>query len=240
MEIRIFENANELALAAADIFATQIKKNPASVLGLATGASPVPTYNRLIEMYKAGEISFADIRTFNLDEYCDLPKDDKNSYYTFMHENLFNAVDIKEENVHILDGNAEDAEKEAADFDAAIAEAGGIDIQLLGIGNNGHIGFNEPADEFTTGTFKVKLTDSTLQANSRYFDENPMPHYALTMGVGSIMAAKKIVLIATGTAKAQAIHDTVKGEVTAQVPASVLQNHADCVLLLDKAAAALL
>ncbi len=240
MEIRIFENANELALAAADIFATQIKKNPASVLGLATGASPVPTYNRLIEMYNAGEISFADIRTFNLDEYCDLPKDDKNSYYTFMHENLFNAVDIKEENVHILDGNAEDAEKEAADFDASIAAAGGIDIQLLGIGNNGHIGFNEPADEFTTGTFKVKLTESTLQANSRYFDENPMPHYALTMGVGSIMAAKKIVLIATGPAKAKAIHDTVKGEVTAQVPASILQNHSDCVLLLDKAAASML
>ncbi len=240
MEIRIFDDAASLALAAADIFAEQIKKNPASVLGLATGASPVPTYNRLIEMFKAGEISFADIRTFNLDEYCDLPKDDKNSYYTFMHENLFNAVDIKEENVHILNGNAEDAEKEAADFDAAIVAAGGIDIQLLGIGNNGHIGFNEPADEFTTGTFKVKLTDSTLQANSRYFDENPMPHYALTMGVGSIMAAKKIVLIATGPAKAQAIHDTVKGEVTAQVPASILQNHADCVLLLDKAAASLL
>ena len=240
MEIRIFDDAASLALAAADIFAEQIKKNPASVLGLATGASPVPTYNRLIEMYKAGEISFADIRTFNLDEYCDLPKDDKNSYYTFMHENLFNAVDIKEENVHILDGNAADAEKEAADFDASIAAAGGIDIQLLGIGNNGHIGFNEPADEFTTGTFKVKLTDSTLQANSRYFDENPMPHYALTMGVGSIMAAKKIVLIATGPAKAQAIHDTVKGEVTAQVPASILQNHVDCVLLLDKAAASLL
>ena len=240
MEIRIFDDAASLALAAADIFAEQIKKNPASVLGLATGASPVPTYNRLIEMFKAGEISFADIRTFNLDEYCDLPKDDKNSYYTFMHENLFNAVDIKEENVHILDGNAADAEKEAADFDASIAAAGGIDIQLLGIGNNGHIGFNEPADEFTTGTFKVKLTDSTLQANSRYFDENPMPHYALTMGVGSIMAAKKIVLIATGPAKAQAIHDTVKGEVTAQVPASILQNHADCVLLLDKAAASLL
>ncbi|MBR6780394.1 MAG: glucosamine-6-phosphate deaminase [Clostridia bacterium] len=240
MEIRIFEDAASLGLAAADIFAEQLKKNGASVLGLATGASPVPTYNRLIELYKAGEISFKDVVTFNLDEYCDLPKDDKNSYYTFMHENLFNHVDIQESNVHILDGNAEDTEQEAAAFDAAIKAAGGIDIQLLGIGNNGHIGFNEPSNEFTTGTFKVKLTDSTLQANSRYFDENPMPHYALTMGVGSIMDAKKIVLIATGPAKAQAIFDTVKGEVTPLVPASILQKHPDAVLLLDKAAASLL
>ena len=240
MEIRIFDDAAELGLAAADIFAQTIKNNPSCVLGLATGASPVPTYNRLIELYNAKEITFADVRTFNLDEYCDLPKDDKNSYYTFMHQNLFNHVDIKEENVHILDGNAADAEQEAAAFDAAIKAAGGIDIQLLGIGNNGHIGFNEPADAFTTGTFKVQLTESTLQANSRYFDENPMPHYALTMGVGSIMDAKKIVLIATGPAKAQAIYNTVKGEVTPLVPASILQQHPDCILLLDKAAAALL
>ncbi len=240
MEIRIFDDAASLGLAAADIFAQTIKNKPACVLGLATGASPIPTYNRLVEMCDAKEISFADVKTFNLDEYCDLPKDDKNSYYTFMHENLFNRVDIKEENVNILDGNATDPEKEAADFDVAIKAAGGIDVQLLGIGNNGHIGFNEPADAFTTGTFKVKLTDSTLQANSRYFDENPMPHYALTMGVGSIMDAKKIVLIATGPAKAQAIYDTVKGTVTPQVPASILQQHPDCVLLLDKAAAALL
>ncbi|MBQ6863383.1 MAG: glucosamine-6-phosphate deaminase [Clostridia bacterium] len=240
MEIRIFEDAASLGLAAADIFAQTIKNKPSCVLGLATGASPIPTYNRLVELCNAKEISFADVKTFNLDEYCDLPKDDKNSYYTFMHENLFNLVDIKEENVNILDGNAADAEKEAADFDAAIKAAGGIDVQLLGIGNNGHIGFNEPADAFTTGTFKVKLTESTLQANSRYFDENPMPHYALTMGVGSIMDAKKIVLIATGPAKAQAIFNTVKGEVTPQVPASILQQHPDCVLLLDKAAASLL
>ena len=240
MEIIIFEDAASLGLAAADIFAQTIKNKPSCVLGLATGASPIPTYNRLVELCNAKEISFADVKTFNLDEYCDLPKDDKNSYYTFMHENLFNLVDIKEENVNILDGNAADAEKEAADFDAAIKAAGGIDVQLLGIGNNGHIGFNEPADAFTTGTFKVKLTESTLQANSRYFDENPMPHYALTMGVGSIMDAKKIVLIATGPAKAQAIFNTVKGEVTPQVPASILQQHPDCVLLLDKAAASLL
>ena len=237
MEIKIFEDAAALGLAAAEIFANQIKAKPDCILGLATGASPVPTYTRLIELYKAGEISFKDVSTFNLDEYCDLPKNDKNSYYTFMHENLFDHVDIKEENVHILNGNAEDTAREAADFDKAMAEAGGVDIQLLGIGNNGHIGFNEPADAFTTGTFKVQLTESTLQANSRYFDENPMPHYALTMGVGSIMSAKKIVLIATGAAKAQVIYDTVKGSVTPQVPASILQNHADCILLFDKAAA---
>ena len=240
MEYRIFENDDELALACADYFSALLTEKKDCVLGLATGASPVKTYAELIRRYEEGKISFADVKTFNLDEYCDLPKNDKNSYYTFMHENLFDHVDIKEENVHILNGNAEDVEKEAADFDNAAQAAGGIDIQLLGIGTNGHIGFNEPSDAFTDGTFRVKLTDSTIASNSIYFDENPMPRYALTMGIGSIMKAKKIVLIATGEKKAKAIAQTIKGEVTPACPASVLQNHPDAVLLLDKAAASLL
>ncbi len=240
MEIRIFNTADEIAVACADIFTELILNKPACVLGLATGASPVKTYNELIKRYKNGEISFKEISTFNLDEYCDLPRDDKNSYYTFMHENLFNSVDIKEENVHILDGNAEDADKEAKDFDAAIDNAGGIDIQLLGIGTNGHIGFNEPSESFSDGTFKVKLTDSTIKSNSIYFENDSMPRYALTMGVNSIMKAKKIVLIATGEAKADAIYKTINGEVTPLCPASVLQNHDDAVLLIDKEAAKLL
>ncbi len=240
MEVRIFNSADEIAVACADIFSELLISKPDCVLGLATGASPVKTYNELINRYKNGEISFKDAKTFNLDEYCNLPREDKNSYYTFMHENLFNNVDIKEENVHILDGNAEDADKEAKAFDEAIDNAGGIDIQLLGIGTNGHIGFNEPSDSFSDGTFKVKLTDSTIKSNSIYFDDDSMPRYALTMGVNSIMKAKKIVLIATGESKAEAINATINGEVTPMVPASVLKNHADAILLIDKAAAKLL
>ncbi len=239
MDIKIFNSADEIAVACADIFTSQLTSKSNSVLGLATGASPVKTYTELIKRYKNGELSFADVKSFNLDEYCDLPKDDKNSYYTFMHENLFNHVDIKEENVHILDGNAADADAEAKAFDDAIDNAGGIDIQLLGIGTNGHIGFNEPSEEFSDGTFKVKLTDSTIKSNSIYFD-NDMPRYALTMGINSIMKAKKIVLIATGESKAEAIKATVKGEVTPACPASVLQNHPDVTLLIDKEAAKLL
>lgn len=240
MEYRIFESTDELALACADIFTALLKEKPNAVLGLATGASPVKTYKELIRRYEAGEISFAGVTTFNLDEYCDLPKEDKNSYYTFMHKNLFDHVDIKEENTHLMDGNAADPEAEAAAFDAMIEQAGGVDIQLLGVGRNGHIGFNEPADHFTEGSFKVKLNDSTIEANSIYFDENPMPRYALTMGIGTIMKAGKIVLIATGKKKAEAIRSAIKGEVTPHCPVSVLQNHPDALLLLDREAASLL
>lgn len=240
MNIRIFNTADEIALACADIFTEQLTEKNNSILGLATGASPVKTYCELISRYNKGEISFSDVITFNLDEYCDLPKNDKNSYYTFMHENLFNHVDIKEENVHILDGNAADADAEAKAFDCSIEAAGGIDIQLLGIGTNGHIGFNEPAESFSDGTFKVKLSDSTIKSNSIYFDDDSMPRYALTMGINSIMKAKKIVLIATGAAKADAIKATVNGDITPACPASILKQHADVTLLIDKEAAKLL
>ena len=240
MQIRIFTNETELACAAADIFEETIAKKPNAVLGLATGASPVLTYKELIRRYKASAVSFADVITFNLDEYCDLPRNDKNSYYTFMQKNLFSKININPENVHIEDGNAADFDAEAKAYDEKIAEAGYIDLQLLGIGTNGHIGFNEPADSFTDGTFRIRLSESTIKANSRYFTDSKMPEYALTMGVGSIMRAKKILLIATGTAKAEAIYNTVKGQVTPLCPASILQTHPDAVLLLDEAAAALL
>ncbi len=240
MEIRIFDTPEEIGSACADIFEELLTKKTDCVLGLATGASPVPTYKELVKRCEEGKISFAKVKSFNLDEYCDLPKNDKNSYYTFMHENLFDHVDIKEENVHILNGNAADTDKETSDFDASIAAAGGIDLQLLGIGTNGHIGFNEPGESFPEGTFKVKLTDSTIASNSIYFDDDSMPRYALTMGIGSIMKAKKIVLIATGEKKADAIYKTVKGEVSPSCPASILQQHDDAILLIDKAAAKLL
>lgn len=240
MKVTVLKTAEEIGVAVAKIFTDEVKANPDCILGLATGASPIPTYDNIIKTHKEEGISFKGVKTYNLDEYCDLPKADKNSYYTFMHEQLFNGLDILEENVHFLDGNATDTDAECRRYDNEINEAGGIDIQLLGIGNNAHIGFNEPADSFTDGSFKVKLTDSTIEANKIYFDENPMPHYALTMGVNQIMSAKKIVLIATGPKKAEAVRNMIKGEVTPQVPASILQKHNDVEIFLDEAAASLL
>lgn len=240
MEIKIYENAAEIGVAAAELYKELINSNPNAVLGLATGATPVPTYQKLIELYNNGEISFKGITTFNLDEYCDLDKHDKNSYYTFMHENLFNHVDIKEENVNFLDGNAEDCDAESKRYAAAIKAAGGIDLQLLGIGTNGHIAFNEPADKFTDEAFKVTLTQSTIDSNQQYFGDVPMPRYAMTMGIGSIMRSKKILLIATGEKKAKAIKAMVSGEVMPQIPCSILNEHSDVIIMLDKAAASLL
>ncbi len=241
MDIRIFNNTEEIAQAASEIIINKVKSTPDAILGLATGASPVATYKKLIAAYNNGEVSFKDVKTFNLDEYCSIPATDKNSYYTFMHENLFNFIDVKEENVHVPDGNPENAEEYCASYDASIKEAGGIDIQVLGIGRNGHIGFNEPADEFTAGTYKVQLTESTIEANKIYFEsENDVPREAITMGVQSIINAKEIILIAEGDAKAQAIHDMIKGEVSPSCPASILQKHNNVHIFIDKAAAALL
>ena len=239
MILHIFNNAEEIGKAVANLIIEQVNEKPDSVLGFATGASPVPTYKSLIKAYNKGKVSFKDITTFNLDEYCDLPVEDKNSYYTFMHENLFNHIDVKEENVNFLNGNAEDTEAECVRYDDLLTE-NKIDIQLLGVGRNGHIGFNEPANKFTKGSFKVRLTQSTIDANSIYFDENPMPHYALTMGTVSIMKSKQIILIATGCGKADAIDGLVNGDITPSCPASVLQLHPNVHIFLDKAAASLL
>ena len=240
MVIKTFKTAEEIGVAVAKIFTDAVAENPSCVLGLATGATPIPTYKNIISTYEKGGLSFKDVKTYNLDEYCNLPKSDKNSYYTFMHEQLFNGLDILEENVHFLDGNAADSEAECKRYDDEINAAGGIDIQLLGIGNNAHIGFNEPADEFTTGSFKVTLTQSTIDANKIYFDENPMPTHALTMGIQQIMSAKKVILIATGPKKAEAIKNMIEGPITAQVPASILQQHDDVLIFLDEDAASLL
>ena len=236
MILHIFNNAEEIGKAVANLIVEQVNEKPDSVLGFATGASPVPTYKSLIKAYNEGKVSFKDITTFNLDEYCDLPVEDKNSYFTFMHENLFNHIDVKEENVNFLNGNAEDAEAECQRYDNLINEKK-IDIQLLGVGRNGHIGFNEPSNKFTKGSFKVRLSQSTIDANSIYFDENPMPHYALTMGTVSIMKSKQIILIATGRSKSDAIDGLVNGDITPSCPASVLQLHPDVHIFLDKEAA---
>jgi glucosamine-6-phosphate deaminase len=240
MDIQIYNNAEEIGIAASQLYEKLLTSKPNAVLGLATGATPVPTYKNLIKLYNEGKISFKEVITFNLDEYCNLDKHDKNSYYTFMHENLFSKIDIKEENVNFLDGNATDCDAESKRYAQAIKAVGGIDLQLLGIGTNGHIAFNEPADKFTDEAFKVTLTQSTINSNQKYFGDVPMPRHAMTMGIGSIMRSKKILLIATGASKAEAIKKMVSGVVTPQVPCSILNQHENVIIMLDKEAASLI
>ena len=236
----ILKTAQEIGRTAGEMFVQTVLAKPDAVLGLATGATPLPTYDYMANACKEGRVSFKDVSTFNLDEYCDLPKSHKNSYFTFMTENLFSKIDVNSANVHFLDGNAPDAEAESRRYAAEIERAGGIDIQFLGIGRNGHIAFNEPSDKFTNDAFKVQLTESTIEANSMYFDDVPMPRFAMTMGVGSIMRAKKIVLVATGKSKAEAVFAMIKGDIDPHCPASILKAHPDCTVLLDEDAASLL
>ena len=240
MNLIVCKDYNEMSEKAARIVAACVTLKPDCVIGLATGSTPVGMYKCLIEKNKAGKLDFSRVRTYNLDEYYPIDPTNEQSYRYFMDKNLFDSINIDKANTHVMNGKCEDPEKETADYDKAIEAAGGIDIQVLGIGRNGHIGFNEPADEFTDEAFKVKLTDSTIVANSQYFTDIAMPHYAITMGIGSIMRAKKIVLIATGESKAEAIKATVEGEVTPHCPASILQQHDDVTIFLDEAAASLL
>ena len=230
----------DMSRKAANIISAQVIMKPDCVLGLATGGTPVGTYEKLVERYNEGDLDFSEVTSVNLDEYRGLPKDHPESYWSFMHRNLFDHVNIDPAHINLPDGTNLDAEAECKRYDEVIRSVGGVDLQLLGIGHDGHIGFNEPADEFTDEAFKVKLTDSTIAANSQYFTDIAMPHYAITMGIGSIMRAKKIVLIATGESKAEAIKATVEGEVTPHCPASILQQHDDATIFLDEAAASLL
>lgn len=240
MQIVKFNDSMEISKAVSEIIVNQVKSKPNSVLGFATGASPVETYKRMIESYQKGEVSFKNITTFNLDEYCGLDRENVNSYYYFMKENLFGKVDVDFEKVNFLSGDVNSTEADCKKYSDKIAEAGGIDIQLLGVGTNGHIGFNEPSDSFSDTPFKVKLASSTIESNSKYFEDGEMPGYAFTMGIGDIMRARKILLIATGAAKAKAVYAMVKGEVTPQCPASILQNHPDATIFIDEESAKLL
>lgn len=240
MKVITLKTLEEIGAFAGKLFVDVVKSKDNAVLGLATGATPVPTYDYMAQACKNGEVSFKNVTTFNLDEYCDLPKEHKNSYYSFMFENLFSKIDVDPANVNFLDGNAADAKAESDRYAAAIDAAGGIDIQFLGIGRNGHIAFNEPSDKFTNNAFKVHLTQSTIDANSIYFDDIAMPHYAMTMGIGSIMRAKKIVLVATGKSKAEAVRTMLSGDIDPQCPASILNAHPDCTVILDEDAASLL
>ena len=240
MQVFILENEGAIGRAVGDIFCETVRQKPDAVLGLATGSSPVPSYRRMIERCAAGEVSFREVVTFNLDEYCDLPPEHKNSYASFMAQELFSQIDILPGNCHFLDGNAGDEAAESERYRLAIEAAGGIDLQMLGIGRNGHIGFNEPAGAFTDEAYRVALTPSTIEANSPYFDDISMPRTAMTMGVGSILRARRIVLVATGGAKAEAVWAMLEGEIGPHCPATALRGHADTAVYLDPAAAALL
>ncbi|KHO62282.1 MULTISPECIES: glucosamine-6-phosphate deaminase [Thermoanaerobacter] len=241
MKVIITVNYDEMSKKAAEIVKKQIKEKPNTVLGLATGSTPLGMYKHLIEMYKKGEIDFSNVITFNLDEYIGLSPDHPQSYHYFMFHNFFNHINIKKENVHIPNGIAEDLEEECRKYDEEIEKAGGIDLQILGIGVNGHIGFNEPEESIETKTHVVTLTEDTINANKRFFKSaEEVPRKAITMGLGSIMKAKKIVLLASGKNKAEAIKETIKGQLTTKVPATVLALHPDVTIIIDKEAASLI
>lgn len=241
MNVLIYESEEQIGIAAGNYMCGQVLQKPNSILGLATGSTPLKPYSQMIELYKKGVIDFSKVTTFNLDEYVNLDVNDKNSYHSFMHENLFDHINIPEENINFLDGNAEDPEEECRRYEEKIKAAGGIDIQLLGIGSNGHIAFNEPADCFQRWSHVVTLKESTVKDNSRFFKSiDEVPTQAVTMGIGSIMQAKKILIIAIGENKAKAIKQLIDGNVTPMCPASVLQFHTDVTLMLDKAAASLI
>ena len=231
--MRILETKNyeEMSVLAAEIIGAQVLLKPRCVLGLATGSSPIGTYDRLVEAYEAGRLDFSQVRTVNLDEYCGLDGTNPQSYRYFMDKHLFSRVNIHLENTYLPNGVAPDLEAEAARYEALVESLGGVDLQLLGIGHNGHIGFNEPADSFPAAVHRVALTESTIKANSRLFDRiEDVPTQALTMGVGTILKAARILLIA-GPDKGDIVRQALTGGVTPQVPASVLQLHRDVTVI---------
>ena len=225
---------DEMSLKAAGIIAAQVLAKPNSVLGLATGSTPVGLYMKLAQLHREGFLDFSRCSTVNLDEYEGLAPDNRQSYAFFMKENLFRHINIPAENCHIPNGLAKDADEECARYESVIASLGGIDLQLLGLGPNGHIGFNEPEDNFGYGTHNVDLTQATIAANSRFFsDEEIQPSRAYTMGIGTIMAAKKILLVVNGEAKAEILKAALFGDVTPGIPASILRFHHDVTVVAD-------
>lgn len=237
MRIIKTKDYDEMSKVAANIIAAQIILKPDSVLGLATGSSPIGTYKELIKKNEAGDIDFSEITTVNLDEYRNLPITHDQSYYYFMNDYLFNHVNINKERTNLPNGNAEDVGAECARYEALIKELGGIDMQLLGLGHNGHVGFNEPSDCFAKSTYCVTLTERTIEANKRFFESaDAVPRQAITMGTGSIMSAKKILLVVSGADKADALKKSLTGPITPNVPGSILQLHPDVTVVCDEAA----
>jgi len=235
------ENYDELSKQAAEIVAEQVREKNDSVLGLPTGSTPEGMYAYLVSIYKKSEIDFNAVVTFNLDEYVGLPPDHPQSYNYYMHSNLFDHVNVKKSNVHIPHCKDQDPDLMCREYEQKIKNAGGIDLQILGIGTNGHIGFNEPDQYLYTETHLVELTEETIEANSRFFkSRDEVPLKAVTMGVGSILAAAKIILLASGESKAEVISEMCSGKVTTRVPASLLQLHRDVTIYVDREAASLL
>ncbi len=240
MKVIIVKDHEQMSQEAAKIINQQIIAKPNSVLGLATGGTPERTYEILIEANQNKITDWSKVSTFNLDEYIGIPKTHQMSYFTYMHKKLFNKVNIDLANVNIPAGEG-DIKENGIDYDKKIAAAGGIDLQVLGIGQNAHIAFNEPGSKEHGGTGEVNLTESTILANSRYFaSASEVPKTAITMGIGSIMKAKKIILLASGDQKAYAIRSTVEGSISELVPSSFLQRHSDVTIIVDESAAKLL
>jgi len=238
MRIIIVNNKEEMGKKAASLISSQIILKPDSVLGLATGGTPLGMYKELINLFNKKEIDFKLVKTFNLDEYYGIGKDNDQSYYYYMINNLFKFIDIPEKNINIPDGSAKDILEECSRYEKSIKQAGGIDIQVLGIGTNGHIGFNEPDVNFEAQTHLVKLEESTIQANSIYFKtKEEVPTTAVSMGIKTIMNSRKIVLLANGISKADAVYGLINGKINPNLPASILQLHPDVTLILDKDAA---
>lgn len=237
MRIYKAKDYEEMSRKAAGIVSAQIIMKPDCVLGLATGSTPVGLYKQLIEWYRNGDLDFSGVRTVNLDEYKGISRENDQSYYYFMHQNLFDHVDIPAGNTHLPDGMEPDSEKECRRYEELIRSMGSVDLQLLGIGHNGHIGFNEPADAFDKQVHCVNLTQSTIEANKRFFaSAEEVPRQAYTMGIQTIMRSKKILIIANGEGKADIVRDAFFGPITPMVPASVLQLHNDVTLVADEAA----
>ena len=237
MQVYVAESYADMSRKAANILSAQVILKPDTVMGLATGSSPVGTYQQLIDWYNKGDLDFAQVRTVNLDEYAGLAPEHSQSYRRFMQENFFDHINIPRENTHVPNGLAPDLEAECRRYNQVIQSLGGIDIQLLGMGHNGHIGFNEPGQAFELETHVVDLTDNTIEANARFFaSRDEVPRQAITMGIKSIMQAQRIVMVVSGADKADIVRAAFAGPVVPQVPASILQMHPNFILVGDKAA----
>ena len=241
MKIYLTKDYEGMSRKAANILSAQVTLDPSCVLGLATGSTPIGTYKVLIERYKAGDLDFSNVRSINLDEYVGLSPDHDQSYRYFMQTNLFDHINIKHENTHVPNGLASDLDAECRRYNEVIHELGPIDIQVLGMGHNGHIGFNEPDDHFPLETHSVTLAQTTIDANARFFASvDEVPRQALTMGIQTIMQAKKVLVVVSGKDKAEIVKKAFAGPVTPSVPASILQMHPDVTVVGDEAALSLL
>ncbi|WP_226038575.1 glucosamine-6-phosphate deaminase [Aquibacillus saliphilus] len=237
MRIVPVENYTTMSKAVASILLERIKQASKLTLGLATGGTPIQTYNYLIEDYKKNKTSYQHVSTFNLDEYIGLKSTDPNSYHYYMNDYLFSHIDIPKQNTNIPNGDAQNLQQECEAFEKKIQEHGGVDIQLLGLGSNGHIGFNEPGTPFDTSTHVVNLTEATRQANARYFNSiDEVPTQAITMGISSIMKSKEIVLLVSGEEKSKALKKLIDGEIDSSFPASILNNHEKVTIFADREA----